>query len=170
VACDIPLESSGWRLNFFFKPHFNPRFAHKVMGPQNHKSPYCGNFGTHLGVPWQNDIWVLVSWPSIEYTIRRKVVASPKSEPWWVLWVYVCPWFVCAPKCYNYTLTNLLFGFCRSVWVSEMLVNIPSPIPKLQHAPLPPKCCEPTPSPSIVFTFGLTVESIKELGGASFML
>jgi len=25
----------------------------------------------------------------------------------------------------------------------------------------------PTPSPSVVFTFGLTVESIKELGGAS---
>jgi hypothetical protein len=25
----------------------------------------------------------------------------------------------------------------------------------------------PTPSPSVVFTFGLVVESIKELGGAS---
>jgi hypothetical protein len=25
----------------------------------------------------------------------------------------------------------------------------------------------PTPSPSIVFTFGLAIESIKELGGAS---
>jgi hypothetical protein len=29
-----------------------------------------------LGVPGQNDIWVLVSWLGIEYTIRRKVVAS----------------------------------------------------------------------------------------------
>jgi hypothetical protein len=28
----------------------------------------------------------------------------------------------------------------------------------------------PTPSPSIVFTFGLVVESIKELGGASTIL
>jgi hypothetical protein len=27
----------------------------------------------------------------------------------------------------------------------------------------------PTPSPSVVFTFGLTVESIKELGGASIV-
>jgi hypothetical protein len=26
----------------------------------------------------------------------------------------------------------------------------------------------PTPSPSVVFTFGLTVESINEFGGASF--
>ncbi len=30
-----------------------------------------------------------------------------------------CPWFVRAPKCYNYTLTNLLFGLCRSVWVID---------------------------------------------------
>jgi hypothetical protein len=53
----------------------------------------------------------------------------------------------------------------------ELLVNLPSPIPKLQHAPLPTKCCEPksasTPSPSVVFTFGFVVESIKELGDAS---
>jgi hypothetical protein len=28
----------------------------------------------------------------------------------------------------------------------------------------------PTPSPSIVFTFRLVVESIKELGGVSFSL
>jgi hypothetical protein len=28
----------------------------------------------------------------------------------------------------------------------------------------------PTPSPSVVFTFGIIVESIKELGGASQMM
>jgi len=28
----------------------------------------------------------------------------------------------------------------------------------------------PTPSPSVVFTFGLAIESIKELGGASVHL
>jgi len=39
---------------------------------------------SRLGVLGQNDIWVLVLWPSIEYTIRVKVVASPNSEPWWV--------------------------------------------------------------------------------------
>jgi len=27
----------------------------------------------------------------------------------------------------------------------------------------------PTPSPSIIFTFGFTVESIKELGGVSII-
>jgi hypothetical protein len=32
-----------------------------------------------LRLPGQNDIWVLASWPCIKYTIRRKVMASPKS-------------------------------------------------------------------------------------------
>jgi len=43
-------------------------------------------------------------------------------------------------KCFNYALTNLLFGLCRSVWVIEVLVNLPSPILELQHTPPPLKC------------------------------
>jgi hypothetical protein len=119
-------------------------------------------------------IWVLVLWLSTWYTIRGKVVASPKSRLWWVLWVCVCLWFVYAPKCSNYALTNLLFGFWRSVWMIEMFVNQPNPIPKLQHTPLPPKCYEPRSVPQLrylsMFTFGLVVESIKELEGVSFCL
>ncbi len=46
----------------------------------------------------QNDIWVLVLWPGTKYIIRGKVVASPKSGPWWVLRIQVCMWFVYAPK------------------------------------------------------------------------
>jgi hypothetical protein len=74
-------------------------------------------------------------------------------------------------KCFNYALTNLLFGLCMSVWIIDPLVTRPSPILKLQHTPLPLKCYElgsalQTPFPSIVFTFGLVVESIKEFGGA----
>jgi len=76
-------------------------------------------------------IWVLVLWPGTKYTIRGKVVASPKSGLWWVLWVYVCMWLVHAPKCLNYALINLLFGLCRFVWIKEMFVNLPSPIPEL---------------------------------------
>jgi hypothetical protein len=61
------------------------------------------------------------------------------------------------------------------MWIIELLIVRPSPIPELQHAPTRPS----TPhevlqakehasilSPSIVFTFGLAIESIKELGGA----
>jgi hypothetical protein len=98
-------------------------------------------------------------------------MASPKSEPWWALWVRGYPWLIRASKCSNYALTNLFFGLCRYVWVSEFLVNLPNPTPELQHAPFTPKCWEPGSapqllSPSIIFTFGLTIESINELRGA----
>jgi len=54
----------------------------------------------------------------------------------------------------------------------ELLIDLPNPIMELQHAHLPPKCCKlgslPQPlSPSVVFTFGLAIKSIEELGGAS---
>ncbi len=99
----------------------------------------------------QNDIWVLNLWPSTKYIIRGKVVASPKSGPWWALWIRVYPRLVHAAKCSNYALTNLLFGLCRSVWISELLVNLPSPILEFQHALLPPKCYEPRSAPQLLF-------------------
>jgi hypothetical protein len=39
-----------------------------------------------LGLPFestgQNAILILFLWPTIEYIVRGKVVASPKCEPW----------------------------------------------------------------------------------------
>jgi len=52
-------------------------WASKVVGV-----PILGISGLQLGVPGQNDIWVLAVWTCIENTIKGKVVASPKSEPW----------------------------------------------------------------------------------------
>jgi hypothetical protein len=132
VACHIPLESSLWKIQLCFRPHLNKRSSHKIMSPQIPKSPNFANFGIPtLESQDKNDIWVLVPWPSIEYTIRGKVVASPKFGPWWVLWVHVCRQLVHAPKFSNYALTNLLFGLCKPAWVIELFVNLPSPIPKL---------------------------------------
>jgi hypothetical protein len=53
-----------------------------------------------------------------------------------------------------------------------MLVTLPIPHPRASTHPFTPKVlrtkeCAPTPSPSIVFIFGVTVKSIKELGDAS---
>jgi hypothetical protein len=56
---------------------------------------------------------------------KGRVVASLKFGPWWILWVHVCLWFVRAPKCSNYALTNLLFGlfglcgwlYCLSIFL-----------------------------------------------------
>jgi hypothetical protein len=143
------------------------------MGPQSRGSPNFGNFRTPSWESWDKmTFWVLVLWPSAKYIIRGKVVASPKFGPWWVLWVRVCIWFVYAPRCFNYTLTNLLFGLFRSSWVIKSLVNVPSPHPGALAHPftfevLQAKERAPTLSPFVVFTFGLLVESIKELGGVS---
>jgi hypothetical protein len=52
-------------------------------------------------------------------------------------------------KCSDYALTNLLFSLCKFVWIIESLVTGRSPIPKLQHALLPPKCCESRSAPKL---------------------
>jgi hypothetical protein len=47
----------------------------------------------------------------VERHIRGKVVASPKSGPWWVLWVWVCPWLVLAPKVLQLCANQLVVWF-----------------------------------------------------------
>ncbi len=145
-------------------------YAQNYGPPKSQKSQLWKFWDSHLGVSWQNDIWVLVPWPGIEYTIRGKVVASLKFGLWWILWIHVCLWFIRAPKCSNYTIINLLFGLCRFVWVIKLLVNLLTPILELQHAILPPKCCMPRSVPQLflllLFTFRFTVQPIKELWGA----
>jgi hypothetical protein len=66
------------------------------------------------GVLGQNDIWVLAPWLGIEYTIRGKVVASPKSGPCWVLWVRVCLWFFRTPKVFKLRTNQLVVWFVQA--------------------------------------------------------
>jgi hypothetical protein len=49
-----------------------------------------------------------------EYTIREKLVASPKSRPWWVLWVRVYSWFVLASKVLQLCTNQLVVWFYAS--------------------------------------------------------
>jgi hypothetical protein len=88
-----------------------------------------------LGISGLNHIWMQPPWPSIKNIVKGKVVASPKFRPWWVLWVYVCQWFIRAPKVSNYALTNLLFGLRRSIWIIDPLVTRPSPHPRALARP-----------------------------------
>jgi hypothetical protein len=44
---------------------------------------------------------------------KVKVVASPKSGPWWVLWVRLCPWFVLAPKVFQLFINQLVVWFVQ---------------------------------------------------------
>jgi len=115
VVYDISLERSWRGIQLCFRLHLNQRCTRKVMGSQNRKNFNCGEFrDSHLGVLGQNDIWMLVMWPGIEYTIRGKVVVSPKSGSWWVLWVRVCLWFVLKPKVFQLCTNQLVVWFCAS--------------------------------------------------------
>jgi hypothetical protein len=118
VACHIPLEISWWGLNFFFDLTSIGGLQKKLWA-----SKVAGVLILEIS---KNNIWVQALWLGIENTIRGKVMASPKSRLWWVLWVCVYSWFVHAPKCSNYALTNL-FGLNRSMWIIDPLVTHPSP-------------------------------------------
>jgi hypothetical protein len=52
VMCYISLESSQRGLQLCFRTHLNRRSAHKVMGPQSHKSPNFGNFEIPIWESW----------------------------------------------------------------------------------------------------------------------
>jgi hypothetical protein len=76
-----------------------------------------------MGVLGQNAIWMWALWISTKYTIRGKVVASPKSGPWWVLWVWDCPWLVLTPKVFQLCSNHLVFGFVQ-VRVSSWCLSL----------------------------------------------
>jgi len=88
------------------------------------------NFKTcDVGVLRQNDIWVQPLWPIIDNTIRGKVVASPKSGSWSILWVRVCSWFVHAPKVFQLCTNQLVVWFlqgCMNNWLHCHLSWSPS--------------------------------------------
>jgi hypothetical protein len=102
ATCDILLKSSRRGLQLFFWLHCDRSSSQEVMHPQSRGSPGWCNFGTPswesrlmqfrdslLGVPGQNTICMWPPWWGTEYTIKGKVVASPKSGPWWILCVRV---------------------------------------------------------------------------------
>jgi hypothetical protein len=63
----------------------------------------------------------LAPWLGTENIIRGKVVASPKSELWWILWVRVCPWLIRAPKVLRLYTNKFVVWFvqvCVSNWLA----------------------------------------------------
>ncbi len=128
MACHISLESSQHGLQLFFRHHLNRRSTQKVMGIQSCGSANFKNFGTpNLGLPGQNDIWVLAMWPSIDNTIRGKVMGSPSSSCGESCESMFARGSSVHQKCSNYTLTNLLFSLCMSMWAIDLIVILPKP-------------------------------------------
>jgi hypothetical protein len=141
--CDIPLENSWWDLQLCFKPHLDLRSARNVMGLQSRKNPSWCDFGIPT---WESRerkaIWMWASWRGAEYTIRGKVVASPKFGLWWFFVCPCCPWLVLVLKVLQLCTNHLVWVVCRPVWVSEacQLFLVPS---WSSNTPFyPSKCCE----------------------------
>jgi len=95
----------------------------KLWAPKSLESQLWEFQNSHLGVLGQNTIWMWASWRGIEYPIKGKVMASPKSEPWWVFWVWVCSWFVLTPKVFQLCTNHLMFGFVQ-VRVSSWFLSL----------------------------------------------
>jgi hypothetical protein len=74
--------------------------------------------GLSLGSPGTKTIQMPLLRGGAEYTIWGKVMASPESGPWWVLWVRGCSWVVLTPKVFQLVLANLLVGLVQ-VYVNE---------------------------------------------------
>jgi hypothetical protein len=94
VMCHISLESSQQGLQLFFWPHLNWRSIQEITSFKNAKSPNFENSRNfwipNFRVLGQNGIWLQPPWLIIENTIREKLVVSPMSNPWWVVWICVC--------------------------------------------------------------------------------
>jgi hypothetical protein len=99
-----------------------PRITFHVprnVGRCEEMNPYAPKWAPNLGILGQNDIWVQALWPGIENNIRKKVMASPKSEPWWVLWIHICMWPIRAPKVFQPCTNQLIVWFvqvCANNW------------------------------------------------------
>jgi hypothetical protein len=83
-----------------------------------------------VGVLRQNAIWMWPPWRGIEYIIRKKVMVSPKSGSWWVLWVRVCSWLVLAPKVPKLCINHLVVWFVH-IHVNDWTLSDWSLIPEL---------------------------------------
>jgi len=91
VAWNILLESSQRGYNFASNFISIENLHAKLWGPKV-------AWVLTLAISEQNVIWMWASWVATKYTIKGKVVASPMSRLWWVLWVRVCPWLILTPK------------------------------------------------------------------------
>jgi hypothetical protein len=103
----------------------------KLWGPKVAKVVVVGILGLPLGSPKTK--WHLGAGPVAMHRVYYKGEGGGFPQVWVVVNLVNPCLFVArlCTKCSNYTLTNLLFDLCRFVWVSELLVNLPSPILEL---------------------------------------
>jgi len=169
------LKRFRWRLQLCFKHHFNQRSSHKVMGSKVVGVPTLGisrlpprspETKRHLGV-------VLIA--------RHKVYSKGEGNGFpqvRVVVSLVSPYLLVVRLCtknVRVTYNQLVVWFVQVHVSNWLFVNLPSPDLGVPACPSTPEVLwtkehAPTPSSFITFTFGLEVESIKNLRGVSLLV
>jgi hypothetical protein len=135
------------------------------MCPHICKSPNCGNFGTprtksHLDVAPVEKRRVYYKGEGGGFPQVRAMVSLVCSS---------CPWLVLTPKVLQLCTNHFVLVLCRSLWVVEachffLVPSQSSSTPLYPSIVLWAKERAPTPCSSVVFSLGLTFESLEELG------
>jgi hypothetical protein len=143
------------------------------MGFQSRKNPNYGNFETLI---WE--FWDKMTFGCWSCGHAHNILWGGR---WWLppslghgefCESVFARWSSLHQRCSNCALTNLWFGLCRFMWAIDLLVNLRNHHPGTPACPSTPEVLRardraPTPSSSIIFIFGLAIESIKEVEGAS---
>jgi hypothetical protein len=150
MVCHILLESSQQGLQLCFRPHLNQRFSRKLWASKVIEVPTVGILRLPLGSPGTK--WHLGASPMARHRVYYKGEGGGFPQVRAMVSLVNLNLHVARPctKVLQLCITNLLFSLCRSMWVIELFVNLPSPILELQHAPLPPKCCKSTNVPQLI--------------------
>jgi hypothetical protein len=96
-------------------------WAPKITGVQ-----FKEFWDSNLRISGQNGIWVLALWPSTKNIIKGKWWPPPNPSCDESCEFVFAHGLSMHQKCSNYTLINL-FGLCRSMWIIDLLVILPSP-------------------------------------------
>jgi len=99
----------------------------------------------------------------------------PKSGPWWVMWIQVCPWLVLAPKVLQLCINQLVVWFCAGLceWLKCLSIFL---IPSQSFStPLYPRSAmNHRVCPNFIlfrcFHPRLTFESLEEIGSVSLRI
>ncbi len=142
MVYNIPLKSSQRGLQLFFRPHFDLRYARKVMGLQSRESPNLGNFGTST---WESQDKKPFGCGPVERCrvyYKGEGGGFPQVRAVVSLMCPCCLWLVLTLKVLQLCTNHLVWVLCRPMWMSEACQLFLVPSWSFIMPLYPSKCCE----------------------------
>jgi len=127
-ACHVLLKKIRQGLQLCFRPHFNQRFSQEIMGVQSGGNANFGNYGTlDLGALGKKPFGCSPHGESQRILQGGRCWLPPSSGRGESCESMSAHGSFMHQKCFNYTLTNLLFGLCILIWIIDTLVTFFNP-------------------------------------------